>query len=253
VNIKQIGHAILSIKKYGEEYLIPLPDVKVSGLLTGTAYPELSGTHEIVSTNGFVSEIDFSGKKFLGLGGSKNHVSAAVYDMKDRKKALYTIEGSWSDSFTIRDEIAGKDIETFDCTAAQPATLKTAPLELQDPWESRRAWKGTIDALNGGQMQAAANEKSKVEESQRAMRKEEKASGKVWQPIFFSRTDRDTRYVKLSALKREKESLETGFWVWDKEMAERARRPFHGDLKPDNTRARGIAQLEDVQHLTISG
>jgi hypothetical protein len=237
VNIKQIGHAIFRIKKYGEEYLIPLPDVKVSGLLTGTAYPELTGTYEIVSTSGLVSEIDFSGKRVLGLRGSKNHVSAAVYNMKDRKKALYTVEGSWSDKFTIRDEIAGKDIETFDCTAAQPAPIKTAPLEQQDPWESRRAWKGTIDALNDGQMQAAANEKLKIEEGQRAMRKEEEAGGKVWQPIFFSKTDHDARYEKLSALKQEKKSLETGLWVWDREMAERARRPFHGELTPANVQA----------------
>jgi hypothetical protein len=150
VNIKQIGHAILSIKRYGEEYLIPVPDVKVSGLLTGVAYPELAGTYEIVSSNGFISEIDFSGKKMLGLSESKNHVSAAVYDMKDHKKALYTVEESWSDNFIIRDEIAGKDIETFDCTAVQPYLMKAAPIEQQDFWESGRAWKGTIDALNTG-------------------------------------------------------------------------------------------------------
>lgn len=234
MNIKQIGHAILSITKYGEEYLIPLPDVKVSGLITGTAYPELSGTYEIVSTNGFVSEIDFSGTKLLGLGGSRNHVSAAVYSMDDRKKALYTVKGSWSDSFIIRDEMTGKDIEFFDCTAAQPSPFKATPLEQQDPWESRRAWKGTIDALDAGQMQAAADQKSKLEQGQRVMRKEEEASGKVWKPVFFIKRDADTRYERLSSLSRKKKTPETGLWVWDIDMAEKARRPFHGELTPTN-------------------
>jgi len=236
VNIKQIGHAILSVKKYEEEYLVPLPDVKVSGLLTGTAYPELSGTYEIVSTNGFVSEIDFSGKKMLGLSGSKNHVSAAVYSMQDRKRALYTVEGSWSDRFTIRDEVAGRDIETFDCKVAQPSPMKTIPLEQQDPWESGRAWRGTIDALNAGQMQAAADEKSKVEEGQRAMRRDEEDSGNVWQPLFFQKTEKDKRFERLSALKGKKERLETRLWVWNREMTRKVMSPFHGELRPDNGR-----------------
>lgn len=123
----------------------------------------------------------------LGLGGSKNHVSAAVYSTNDRKKAFWTVEGSWSEKFTIRDEIAGKDVEIFDCTTAQPSSMKMAPVEQQDPWESRRAWKGTIDALEAGNMQGAADEKSKVEEGQRAMRKKEEASGKVWEPFFLRR------------------------------------------------------------------
>jgi hypothetical protein len=174
----------------------------------------------------------------LGLSGSKNHVSAAVYSARDRKKALYTVEGSWSDSFTIRDEVTGKDIEVFNCNAAQPSPIKMTPVEEQDPWESRKAWKGTIDALNAGQMQAAADAKSNVEEGQRAMRKEEEVSGKVWKPIFFKQTDNDARFERLSALRKEKEGLETGLWVWDEEIAGRARRPFHGELTPDNSRGR---------------
>lgn len=235
MNIKQQGHAILTLKKYNEQYLIPLPDVKVSGLLTGTAYPELIGTYEIVSTNGYVSEIDFSGKKMLGLGGSKNHVSAAVYSVEDRKKALWSVEGSWSETFTIRDEVAGKDVEVFDCTNAQPSPMKMAPVKQQDPWESRRAWKGTVDALEAGNMQLAADEKSKVEEGQRAMRKEEDASGKVWVPLFFKKTERDERFEKLNALTQEKSVLDTGLWVWDGEMAGRVRKPFRGELRPDNS------------------
>ncbi|QDS76290.1 hypothetical protein FKW77_001961 [Venturia effusa] len=234
VNIKQQGHAILTLKKYDEQYLIPLPDVKVSGLLSGTAYPELSGTHEIVSTNGFVSEIDFSGKKMLGLGGSKNHVSASVFSAKDRKKVLWSVEGSWSERFTVRDEVAGH-AQVFDCTVAQPSPMKMLPLGQQDPWESRKAWKGTIDALDAGNMQLAADEKSKVEEGQRAMRKQESKCGKVWEPLFFRKTERDERFERLHALTHGKGVLNTDLWVWDESSAGRVTRPFHGELRPDSS------------------
>ena len=65
VNIKQIGHAILHIDNYDEDYLIPLPNIKVKGILSGSPYPELNGNYRIVSTNGLTSEIDFSGRGFF--------------------------------------------------------------------------------------------------------------------------------------------------------------------------------------------
>jgi hypothetical protein len=35
VNIQQIGHAVLHIDAFDEDYLIPLPNIKVKGILTG--------------------------------------------------------------------------------------------------------------------------------------------------------------------------------------------------------------------------
>lgn len=158
------------------------------------------------------------------------------FPAKDRKKALWSVAGNWSEKVTIRDEVAGKDVEIFNFTTAQPSPMKMAPVEQQDPWESCRAWKGTIDALDAGNMQLAADEKSKVEEGQKAMRKEEAAAGKVWEPLFFRRTDRDHRFEQLSALKQEKSVLDTGLWVWDESLAGRASRPFRGEVKPDSCR-----------------
>ena len=61
LNVKH-GHAILHIDKYDEDYLIPFPDCKIKGFLSGKLYPELSGTYHIISSTGFVSEIKFSGQ-----------------------------------------------------------------------------------------------------------------------------------------------------------------------------------------------
>lgn len=67
VNIQQIGHAILHLDKWEEDYLIPLPNVTVKGILTAGPYPELSDHVAIVGSNGLVAEVDFTGKKMLGM------------------------------------------------------------------------------------------------------------------------------------------------------------------------------------------
>jgi len=238
VNIKQIGHAILHLDKFDEDYLIPLPRVKVSGLLTGTPYPELTDTWEIVSSSGFVSVLDFSGKKILGVGGKKNHVHATMYRVDDvnRHAPIYEVEGSWSGEFTIRDVASRRDIETFDTDAQHLTKLRVAPPEEQDPWESRRAWAGVIDALARGDMQATSDAKSTIEQAQREMRKKEETKEQTWQPTFFTRTGHHETFERLVALSTDSQRPEDaaiGFWRFDAERASRARKPFHEGQRPD--------------------
>ena len=237
VNIKQIGHAIIHLDKYNEDYLIPLPHVRVSGLLTGTPYPELTGSYQIVSSTGYVAEIDFTGKKMFGLSGKKNQFHAGLYKQSDekRKDPLYEAEGSWNEEFTIRDTTNKKDIETFNTNNQKPTKLVVPPLEQQDPWESRRAWAGVIDALNHGNMQATSDAKSKVEKAQREMRKKEEASNQTWKPKFFVKTDRDETFQKLAAVThgQHEEDQAHGFWKFNLQEFQNAQKPYHGELRPD--------------------
>lgn len=233
-----MGHAILHVDKYDEDYLIPLPSVKVQGLLTGTPYPELVGSYQIASSSGFVAEIDFSGKKLFGMSGKKNGLQASLYgpDDESRKKPLYTVEGTWNDKFTIRDETMGKDVETYD-TSANPATpLEVADMEVQDEWESRKAWGDTIQSLNAGQMQAVSDAKSKVEQGQREMRRQEEQKGEKWEPVFFRSDSQDERFSKLGGIAgiSAEEDAQYGFWKFDWDRADKARKPFHGSVKPSN-------------------
>jgi hypothetical protein len=148
----------LHVDKFNEDYLIPLPDVKVTGILSGSPYPELQGSHTIVSSSGYRAVIDFSGKRFLGFAGQKNHVHAAVFGPDDEKNkhALFTIEGNWAESFDILDS-SGKKMETYSVSSALASEFRTLPMEKQDPWESRKAWNGVISAVNRGDMQGIAN------------------------------------------------------------------------------------------------
>ncbi|ROV98132.1 hypothetical protein VPNG_08585 [Cytospora leucostoma] len=198
VDIRQIGHAILHIDKFDEDYLIPLPDIKVRGFLSGRLYPEVLGTYTMVSSSGYVSEMTFSG---VGVfRGKKNSFEAKMYRKGDPKKTpIYEVAGVWSEGWTVKDSRTGEIIEkyTVDAVENRPAPINIDPIEKQDPWESRRAWAGVIDAINRGDTQDIIAEKSKLEKAQRRMRATEKKDGQSWEPLLFTRGDRHEIFHKL--------------------------------------------------------
>jgi len=62
LNVKQTSYAVLHLDKYNEDYLMLFPHCKVKGFLSGSLYPELGGTCQIISSTSFVLEINFSAK-----------------------------------------------------------------------------------------------------------------------------------------------------------------------------------------------
>ncbi|KAF2102835.1 Oxysterol-binding protein [Rhizodiscina lignyota] len=232
VHIRQIGHAILHLDKHNEDYLVPIPDVKVKGILTGTPYPELNGTYYIASSSGFHSKIDFSGRGLFH--GKKNSFQASVFRNGDEKSPIYEIEGQWTEKFTIRDVATSKDIESFDTNVNDRTPLSVPAVQDQDPWESRRAWAGVIDALNHSNMQATVDEKSKVEEAQRAMRKREEEQRSEWQPLFFQCEKDDSTFRELARGTGEElhADLTKGVWKSDWKALKESRKPFRGNMTP---------------------
>jgi hypothetical protein len=234
VNIKQIGHAILHIDRYDENYLIPLPSIKVKGILSGAPYPELHGTYHIVSSSGFISEIDFSGRGLLS--GKKNSVHVIIYKSGETEHPLYTVSGQWNEKLYFHRGEMEEELETIDVNALKSTTMNVDALEQQDPWESRNAWAGVIDALNNGDMQRTANEKSKVEEAQRGLRKLEESKALKWEPLFFNSNTEDPVFERLA--KPVGEDLHSdktvGVWKFDQQKWRNGiRKPFHGTLRPD--------------------
>jgi oxysterol-binding protein-related protein 9/10/11 len=233
LNVKQTGHAMLHIDKYDEDYLIPMIDFKIKGILSGRLYPELSGIYHIISSTGFVSEISFSGQGFFS--GVKNSFEAKIYHREDETKSpIYIASGQWSGEFTIRDPSSATDIDTYSPGSIPPAPLHIPDLAYQDPWETRNAWKDVLTALGEGDMQRIVNEKSKLEEAQRAMRKKEIAQGIKWEPKFFSSTKEDSLFDKLaSATGWQLYSERTkGVWKFDTDKAKLATKPYRGELTP---------------------
>lgn len=234
VSIKQKGYAILHIDKYDEDYLIPVPNVKVKGVLNGTPYPELVSSYSIISSNGTVSEVKFEGKSLLGLGkGTKNSFEARVYNASAPNHNLYTVKGSWNGTFSIQSG-SGQEIEHYDANSQRSIPIVVADRSEQDPWESRRAWGGVIDALGTGDMKGTADAKTKVEEGQRQMRRDEEARGERWQTVFFQKQKVDPIFEKLSAVDKSSYTVdpEGGIWKVDSNAISHKKKPYHGGLLP---------------------
>jgi hypothetical protein len=247
IDLRQFGHAVIHIDRFEEDYLIPAPRARVKGFLSGQLYPELVGTSHIVSSSGFISEIQFSPPaksggwfKWPRLGGGKdqrNLFKAIICRRDDPKKTpLYSLAGQWSGSFTITYCDSGKIVETVDLSRAAPAVpARTLAPEDMDPWETRRAWKPVIEAIGKGDMGETSNQKEKLENAQRGKRAVEERGGFKWEPLFFKQLQGDYElFEKLGSatawpLERDRTR---GVWIVDEEKVLGMKRPFRPDSTP---------------------
>lgn len=229
INVRQVGHAVLHIDEYDEDYLITLPSLHIEGLIKGAPYVELNSSSYIVSSSGYTSRIDYTGAGWVS--GTKNTLSAVVFPHgkeKSKSDVLYKAEGSWTDKFTIKDS-KGNVVEEYNAKKEPKTELKVADIKDQDPLESRRAWKKVADAILKGDMSTTSAEKSKIEEHQRALRKKEQSEGREWERVFFTKAntlpifDKLIKEVPKGSLEKEQTG---GIWVFDQEKAKNAKPPF---------------------------
>lgn len=239
MNVQQIGHAILHLDHFKEDYLIPLPDVKVKGILTGSPYPELVGSHAIVCSSGYTAQVDFSGCTLLGFSGEKNHFDAKIYapDDAEHQSPIWEITGTWSHHFEIKDS-SGQVVDSYDVESAQPTEFWTAAEAEQDPWESRKAWSGVIKSIHAGDMQGVADAKSELEKAQRELRKHADTSKEAWKALFFKKeSSHPVAEQLLSQVGRSLEAESTcGVWRFNASVLSNLQRPWRGDLTPRGRR-----------------
>ncbi|EXJ59309.1 uncharacterized protein A1O5_12190 [Cladophialophora psammophila CBS 110553] len=182
--IDRIGHVLLHLDAFDEDYLVTLPGLRLEGLIPPPPYPEIEGRNYIVGGNGIMAEIEYSGRAWLR--GKKNSFHAKLYHEGHAGSPLFTVRGQWvGGAFTIYDS-ARRPIEVVDTAAARnlPAMV-VKPLEEQGPLESRRVWHKVSEAIKQGETSTASREKHKIEEEQRALRRKEQAEGIERQPRYF--------------------------------------------------------------------
>ena len=222
INVKQIGHAVFHIDEFDEDYLITLPALHIEGLITGSPYVELERSTYIVSSTGYTCKVDYSGKGWVS--GKKNSFTATMYPNGREKDVIYTAEGQWSDNFTIKDSHK-KVVDSYDAKKTPKTALSVAPIEQQDPLESRRAWSKVAEAINRGDMDTTSAEKSLIENQQRELRKKEKEQGSEWQRRFFHRVSNSPRFDRMikevpgGSLEADKTN---GVWEFDQAKAKAA-------------------------------
>ncbi|KAF2500028.1 Oxysterol-binding protein [Lophium mytilinum] len=226
INVKQIGHAILHIDAFDEDYLITLPSLHIEGLISGAPYVELDSSSYIRSSSGYTAKIDYSGKGWLS--GKKNTFTASLYQDGKEKQPLYTADGQWTDCFTIRNAKTKDVVETFDPTVTKTTPLTVAALDQQDEMESRRAWQKVAQAISKGDMNTTSAEKSVIENQQREMRKHEKEEGREWSRRFFTRAPKSALFDALANAIGEpiNTNLTDGVWLFDQEKAKNSAPPF---------------------------
>ncbi|KAF2145147.1 uncharacterized protein K452DRAFT_221461 [Aplosporella prunicola CBS 121167] len=226
INVKQIGHAVLHIDEYNEDYLITLPALHIEGLITGSPYVELERSSYITSSSGYTAKIDYSGKGWIS--GKKNSFTASLYPHdKTEKDSIYTIDGQWTDTWQVKKGKA-KDVtvvDTYDAKTSKTTPLYVAPLEEQDNMESRKAWSKVAAAIQKGDMDSTSREKSAIENEQREMRRVEKEEGREWVRRYFARTEDYPVFSTLAP--RVAEAIDSdktnGVWKFDAEKVHTAK------------------------------
>ncbi|EXJ87765.1 hypothetical protein A1O1_04692 [Capronia coronata CBS 617.96] len=262
INVKQIGHALLTLYPPGSEqketYLVTLPPLHIESLIYGAPFVELGKFIHIVSNSGYIAKIDFSGRGWVS--GKKNSFSAALWKHGEgsEKNPIYSAEGQWSDAFVLKegDGKRAKVIDTVKPSEVALSKLNVAPVEEQDVFESRRAWRNVARSIEKGDMDAAAHFKSRIENAQRALRKKEQEENREWRRAFFSQASADDEAEKVfQHLAKVATSLGTyswdgiapdktaGVWRFDEKKAAQAKKPFHEEgllalgENPDGTSA----------------
>ncbi|XMA07335.1 hypothetical protein WAI453_000126 [Rhynchosporium graminicola] len=223
VNIDRKGYSIYHIDKYDEDYLITMPKIHIEGIMTGSLSPELSGTTYIRSSSGYTAKMCYSSKGWLG--GRSNFFTATLC-RDDEKEVLYTVEGQWSGEFTIWRGDKEKVMEKFSTSSIPKTPFTVAEIEKQHPLESRRAWRHVVDGIEKGDIFTVGHEKSKLENEQRDLRKQEKAEGREFQRRYFSMMEEDHVAEKLAeglqgtSMKGDMDGHH-GIWMWDEQKYDR--------------------------------
>ena len=158
-----------------------------------------------------------------------------MYPAGKEKEVLYSVEGQWTDSFVIRQGGGKKlgnspEVDSFAHKNNPKTDLILPPIESQDLYETKKAWRPVAQAIQKGDMDTTSVEKSKIENAQRELRKKEQVEGREWERRFFTRQPgADEVFEKLAKPIGERiEADKTGgVWRFDEAKARDAKPPYH--------------------------
>jgi hypothetical protein len=154
--------------------------------------------------------------------------------------------------------IVEAQLDTYSAKASRTTPLTLAPVDDQDPLESRKAWFKVRAAIDAGNYEETGIEKSKIENAQRELRKKEKADGTTWQRRYFTNVDEDPIITKLAQAAGE--TLDDpgktgGVWVFDERKYEAVLKGHMDDhieaTATQVTQARARAQSSAADGLNI--
>jgi hypothetical protein len=117
-----------------------------------------------------------------------------------------------------------QQIDSYNAKINKTTPLYIAPIEEQDPLESRRAWQKVQEAIGRGDLETTGVEKSKIENEQREMRKIEREENREWERRYFTRVEEDPIFTRLAANRdiTAEADKTSGIWVFDEDKYAKA-------------------------------
>jgi len=203
IYVKQVGFAKIQVglaDSTEETYVITLPRLRIDGLLLGKPYVELTESQYIQSSSGFHTVINYEGK---GYFSGKAHTFKATVSPSPHhtNSPLYVIGGQWDQTSTYTKGTRGKYAKEGEVFLHVPDVQKSwkpisvKPVSEQGSLESRKVWHDVAEGIKRGDFETAGVAKSKIENEQRAKRKEEASSGAPWKLQMFEHVTDDQDYA----------------------------------------------------------
>lgn len=239
----QVGQSLITLhNRDGESYLLTSPSLTVNGIWYAgklssrrieekdeskesfyhfaAPYIELTGMSYIQSSTGIYATIEYSSRGWIS--GEKNHFKCYIRrNAGNPKEYAYKIEGQWSAKSTITPYGSKTSAPFLDVAECKAAPMHVKDLEEQGEMETRRVWQKVSEAIRAGDTQTAGLEKSKIENKQRAERKEREDNGIQWEPQYFTWQQNEPTVFSLqrmlsSATKSKYDPPNAGNWVYKK-------------------------------------
>ncbi|XP_063392017.1 oxysterol-binding protein-related protein 8 [Cydia fagiglandana] len=176
------GCARVHLLTWGESYVTTAPYAHCKGIVIGTLSMELGGkVHVMCESTGYSADIEFKLRSFLGGSEQTNLISGRI---KKGKDTIATVEGYWDGRIDIRDKRNGEEATLLDVAVLkeQRLTRYLMKLENQQEFESQRLWLRVSEAIHNEDQVAATEQKTIIEEAQRARTR---ATIAPWVPRFF--------------------------------------------------------------------
>lgn len=159
------------------------PNMYARGILFGKMKYEL-GDHIVIRCpeNHLSADIEFKVKGYFT--GGYNAISGHIKDDKTGE-TLYELSGSWDAEMDIKNLVDGHKEVLFNAKGAKHSPPLSRPLGEQTDNESQKLWYKTCAAIRNVDHAAATDEKTKIEEAQRARAAQRLDGGTEWRPRFF--------------------------------------------------------------------
>ncbi|KAB1264230.1 Oxysterol-binding protein-related protein 10 [Camelus dromedarius] len=194
VGVSMIGEGneenrVLRLLEHGEEYVFTLPSAYARSILT-IPWVELGGKVSIsCAKTGYSAAVIFHTKPFYGgkvhsgIAGDVLAEHAPKMKHNPTNTIVCKAHGEWNG--TLEFTYNNGETKVIDTTALPVYPKKIRPLEKQGPMESRNLWREVTRCLRLGDIDAATEQKRRLEEKQRVEERKRENLRAPWQPKYF--------------------------------------------------------------------